>query len=311
MRYKKLDSSLLRYFYEKFSPKTRENIKNILGANGHAAGYIDYFKAYDHARGKKRADIVVGDVVDVLKKSEVDSLMGRKCLEFGCGYVPTELLIYKLLGAAEVAGADYNAIANFKQLGKALALSDKTILIDSLAQFEDVNIIRRNVESLMDDIQNNSLCLVDNIKYLAPLDLTVRKIDSSFDFIHSVSVLEHISKKDIQKIMENLSYSLSENGVMIHEIDLRDHRDQVKRPFDFYSLRTDYVENRDADKRGNRILSCEWLDILNSVPGFKLSIVEENTLPVALLPKKMLNIFDSYTHQELATSRLVVKMDRI
>ena len=49
---------MLRTIYELFPPRARVRIKAFLGSEGHKSSWIDTLKARDHARGKKRLDVI-------------------------------------------------------------------------------------------------------------------------------------------------------------------------------------------------------------------------------------------------------------
>ena len=111
--------TLLRVLYELFPPKVRERIKTILAASGHGSSRFDGIKAKDHALGKKRLDRVAERMVAVLHQAGIASLEGKSCLEFGAGYVPSELLVFYLLGGVNLAATDYNPIARLDRLALA------------------------------------------------------------------------------------------------------------------------------------------------------------------------------------------------
>ncbi len=268
----------LRRIYELFPPRMRERIKLVLGAHGHGRSGLDGLKARDHARGKKRLDRVALALASTMRDAGVTSLRGLSCLEFGAGYVPSEVLVFHLLGARRVMATDYNAIAQLPQLAVAARAANRADTLAILAPFADgVDIEQRLDEILKGDTKNF-------IAYAAPHDMSTAPILPAFDFIHSVSVFEHLPVPRVPPILDNLARSLAAGGRMISEIDLRDHRDLDNAPLAFLAPGNDYDPVRDADLRGNRLMRGEWLALFGAQPDLATRPIYEKNMERRFLP---------------------------
>ena len=277
--------SLLRTVYEMFPPRMRERIKLALGAHGHGQSGLDGLKARDHAGGKKRLDRVAQALTAVMAQAGVTSLRGLSCLEFGAGYVPTEALVFHLLGARRAVATDYNAIAQLPQLVTAARAADRARVLALLSPYAD----GVDVEQRLDAIVKGGLdqarkAIAAAIAYDAPHDMSRAPLSPPFDFIHSLSVFEHLPVPQAAPILFNLAASLAAGGLMITEIDLRDHRDLDGAPLAFLSPGDDYDQAADSDRRGNRLRRSEWLALFAQQAPLATRQVYEKTLDRRFLP---------------------------
>lgn len=300
--------TVLRQIYELFSPRMREQIKLLLNAHGHGQSRLDGLKARDHARGKKRLDRVAEALTAVLAQAGVTSLRGLSCLEFGAGYVPTEALVFHLLGAARSVATDYNAIAQFDHLVMAARTADRARVLSLLSPYADgVDLEERLDCILASDPETARHIIAERISYLAPHDMSAQALSPPFDFIHSVSVFEHLPVPLAPPILDNLVHSLAADGLMITEIDLRDHRDLEKAPLAFLSARDDYNPDTDFDRRGNRLRCSAWLamfarqSLITTRPIYQRKM-EERFLPDGISPEEIEDVLTSWVG--LASVRL-------
>jgi len=95
------------------------------------------------------------------------------------------------------------------------------------------------------------------IKFIAG-DINSIKISQKFDFIYTTSVLEHLKKPE--DVLNSLSKLLSENGLIYHSIDLRDHYN-FSEPFLFYKYSSwvwDKLLTREGVSYTNRLRWHDW-----------------------------------------------------
>ena len=85
----------------------------------------------------------------------------------------------------------------------------------------------------------------------------------TFDFIHSISVLEHVA--DPEATARKMADLLRPGGHMYHSIDFRDHRN-FGRPLDFLELTEEQYRPIATE---NRIRASDWVGILTK-SGFKI-----------------------------------------
>jgi SAM-dependent methyltransferase len=238
---------MLRTIYDKLPPRLRLALKGLLARNGHGKHFLDGFEARRLAKTKKRLAVVAPKIGRRLALAEIKTLVGKRCMEFGCGMVPTELVCYWMMGARQLVAVDYNRIARLKLLPRHEGFHPSMI------------------------------------DYRAPIDMSLANIPG-FDFIHSESVLEHISPQDVPAVLRNLAASLEPGGLMIHSIDLRDHLDPTNAP---YSFLTDpaYNPSYDFDARGNRLRRSEWIAEFDALGGISTTYHHEVATPGRPIPQ--------------------------
>ena len=277
---------MLRTVYELFPPRMREKIKLALKAHGHAASRLDGLKARDHALGKKRLDHIAEATTRVMAGAGVTSLRGLSCLEFGAGYVPTEALIFHLLGARSSVATDYNAIAHFDHLVTAARAAERSRVLDLLGPYADGIDVERRLDFIVrTEPADANAYIAKHIAYVAPYDMSKAPISPPFDFIHSISVFEHLPVELAGTILTNLIGSLVPGGKMISEIDLRDHRDLEGAPLAFLSKADDYNQAIDFDLRGNALRRSDWLEMFEKQDGVMTHQIYEKVLSRVFLPK--------------------------
>src|SRR5438132_1395667 len=114
---------MLRFLYDRMPPHLRATAKALLASTGHKASFLDPLRARNLARRHKHYSVIAPKLERRLALANLSSLSGLKCMEFGCGLLPTELTYFWRLGAKQLVAVDYNRIAQFKYL--RLALSDE------------------------------------------------------------------------------------------------------------------------------------------------------------------------------------------
>ena len=237
---------MLRLLYEYVPLRVRQVAKALVGRSGHRQHFLDPIRARHLARTKKRMDIVSAKMAHRLSLANITSLEGKRCMEFGCGMVPTELVYFWTLGASGLVAVDYNRIARFNNLPRPAGFR------------------------------------VACIEYKAPFDMSKEYL-AGLDLIHSESVLEHVAPWEVAPLLENLAKSLAPNGVMIHSIDLRDHLDPGNSPFRFLDDPS-YDPSMDFDARGNRMRRSDWLTAFADVPGLQTACLREASTPGRTIP---------------------------
>jgi hypothetical protein len=231
---------MLRFMYDRMPPRMRMAAKRLLASTGHRRSLLDPLRGRYQAKTKKHFRAVSRNLDGQFAIAGIGSLQGKHCMEFGAGYIPTELVYYWLRGAMRIVASDYNAIAQFGFLPLAIA-----------------------------DVPDAAKFPINSIEYIAPFDMTKAPIPG-LDFIHSESVFEHISVDDIGPILRNMEASLAPGGVMVHAIDLRDHLDLRDDPMRFLDDPT-YDAGADADARGNRLRKSDWVRLFGELKSVKLS----------------------------------------
>lgn len=166
-----------------------------------------------------------------------------------------------LLGAKSVVTIDINKILEPLALKSAVLAVESDQLFSKLKGYAfSEEALKVRVDSLFAWAKSDSLDYSEFFIYLSPFDLLENKFTHKFDFITSVSVLEHIPKCIVGQFVNKIAEALEYSGQSIHLVDLTDHLDHIGNPLGFLSKDVgDYSDDSDADSRGNRIRAFEWL----------------------------------------------------
>jgi len=289
---------MLRTVYEMFPPRARARIKSLIGAEGHKSSWIDTLKARDHALGKKRLDVIAEAMAAKFHLAGISSLRSKRCLEFGAGNMPSEVLIFDLLGAEQIVATDYNAIARLDMLGDAARAADRPRILAALAPFADGVDLEARLDAV---IKRSRSEVTGNVRYIAPYDMSRAPLEGKFDFINSTSVLEHLPPGNAGDIMANVAASLEKGGEMLHEVDLRDHLDFAA-PLAFLCQQDDYDRARDFDARGNRLRRCDWLTLFAEIRDTSTRLAFERTFDGNEIPPDLSPPWSGLATDELRVS---------
>lgn len=249
-------------------------------------GYVSYYKQYQEWKEK-------------LEKNSI-TFKDKKVLEIGAG---------------SSIGIGYFFLAdNFKfWLGTDLNHNLKTDRRLIKREFRFIKEIFKNFNSNIFDevkIKKDSISFGQrfDFKQLQIADLVENSIER-FNIIISSAVLEHITAGLVEKTIVDLKNCLKTGGLMIHEIDLRDHIN-VANPFNFYR----YSEASWEKLTGKTIFYCnrlrlaDYLKIFNKL-NFKIKFLEVQT---KLLPEKIKinEVFKKYSKEELEVIRVFIILEK-
>lgn len=292
------------------APVIRQKLKLLLKrGSGHGSSKFNNMIATRDANGKCRIDRCAQLFCDYLTASSIEGIGGKRCLEIGTGYVGSGPVVMWLLGAQAVTSIDLN------RLLIVCALKDSIL---SVKKEELFNILRKHVtseESLNNRIRqiyawadSGQEKLPECFSYLAPLDILADEFDTEyFDFIFSISTLEHIPRSIVSQFVEKMASVMVSGGAGLHSIDLTDHFDSKDNPFGFLALKgDDYSDDSDADSRGNRIRGSEWLDVfLRS--RLTADIIMSSNAPRSQLPESLADPFNKMDSDELLRTSILVR----
>ena len=305
-------TNLIYRMYYALPPRTRTKLKTLVGAAGHRRSVLDELRARQHATTKKRLDTIAQGLERLVAKT-LGSLVDRQCLEFGAGYLPTESLFYYLCGAKTIISVDYNRIAHLKFFLTAIDDADMELtrrVAVSLGTPSELFDLR--LAQFRETLAQRDLSRVEAlIGYRAPLDMRHHCFERQIDFAHSVSVLEHIHPADIPAILRNLNSSLKSGGVMVHEIDLRDHLDLSNNPLAFTSCASDYDATSDYDTRGNGLRLSEWLGFFGELKDTVTTYFEQRRLPNSAIPSDISPRYVRYAKEELLVGEVALVTRRL
>jgi SAM-dependent methyltransferase len=136
------------------------------------------------------------------------------------------------------------------------------------------------------------------------LDITEKnlKIDQYYDIIISNAVLEHLPKKLLSRAVNNMYQLLKPNGLMLHQIDLRDHYN-FREPFHFYQysdMQWNYITNLGYFYT-NRLRPSDFISLFRK-NNFKIiytnyELIKEN---INKIRRRIHNSFFKYSNKDLA-----------
>ena len=140
----------------------------------------------------------------------------------------------------------------------------------------------------------NAMYLTDGLKSLEKIK------DNSIDYIFSHSVIEHVRKNELDKLIKEMHRILKSNGIISHNINYKDHLDESLNNLRFSE---ELWESDLFAKSGfytNRIPAVEMHDYFRN-NGFNL--IKENFGQWEKLPlkRKLINVsFKKYSNKELS-----------
>ncbi len=132
------------------------------------------------------------------------------------------------------------------------------------------------------------------------LDITKYKpsLDAKYDLIISNATLEHVPLSKIPDSISNMYKYLKKNGLMIHQIDFRNHLN-FENPFDFYKYSNKKWELliKNSIFYTNRLRVSDFEELFKK-NNFKILIKEQT---YSILPKKIHVDLKNYTNNSLRT----------
>ena len=296
--------------YFSMPPAIRQKLRVLLkGAAGHRSSIFNNLIATRDARGKCRIDRCARLFCDYLTASGITGIEGRRCLEIGTGTVGSSPVVMWLLGAKAVTSVDLNRLLVVDALKESVLPVEKTELFSILQKHvkseESLDSRINQIYAWAESKQDN---LPDYFSYRAPFDILTCKCDEDFDFVFSVSTLEHIPRSIVSQFVEKMVSILANGALGMHYIDLKDHFDSEANPLGFLALQgADYSDDSDADSRGNRIRGSEWLDIF-SRSGLTAEVVLSSRAPRAHLPERLACPFNGMDERELLLTSVLVRI---
>ncbi len=230
-------------------------------------------------------------MVQGVKKEYPDfRLTNKNVLEVGSGQFLSHPLGLKILGAREVISIDL-----FRQFNqKAAMLSFQQNVMAKKIFCGEVHSGDYNQAIQQIQKSNLDLGLLEDIgiKYIAPMKLLDYSNHEDFELVISYTTLEHIPPNDIPLLFEKSVELLKKDGVFCHFIDLEDHKDSEKNPFEF--LQYSNWTNLNCFSRGNRMRPSEWKDLLDKIDNIEYKFTYVLERDKDLLPKSIEKISDNY-----------------
>lgn len=269
-------------------------------------------KAKSLANSSKRLDLCAAQIAHLLHIADDVTLENKVCVELGSGWVLTHAVVFYLLGAKKIIATDVFPYFQPDSLAHAIKISEPYIIRDILSPFSDHEVLRSRLDKLL-SIESFSLDSLNelNIEYIAPIDFINTSLKTDYDFVCSLSVLEHVPVNEIDLLLKNLSLNLTQNGTMIHAIHLEDHKDFKDKPFEFLSCSEKEFTKAVQNQRGNRIRKSGWDNIFHSIKALECKMLYERLRSDKELPK-LINPSITYENvEDLKTSHMAVQCVKI
>jgi len=193
---------------------------NVFGQLPMEAQEVFVQKTYEFMQQRNNTSVCALQVFKKFYREAIQygvDINNSSILEIGAGKPLGTGIFWNFAGAKK-----YTSIDKFEQIN----LTDlwmqrfETILSMNLFYPEDFKI-----ESLVKKNGGQYIINEDKIRLIQG-SFEEHPIEESFDFIYSGAVLEHVT--NIEKILRKMYDVLSDDGIMIHAIDLREHHTHLR-----------------------------------------------------------------------------------
>lgn len=246
-----------------------------------------------------------GDFCKKLKKAHI-SFKNKNILEIGSGSSIGWGYIFVLLGAKNYTSSDKNRSANMSQK----SVKEEKKLIKKLEKKYRKKILGNYVK-----LQDNKIILITKKLNFKVLDITADKLKTKlkYDLIISNAVFEHLPKEKVDKTIKNMRNLLKKNGLMFHQIDLRDHFN-LNRQFNFYEYSGKEwlnLTNRSFFYT-NRLRQSDYASLFIK-NGFKIIYkkTKMSKINIKKLREKIDKTFLRYSDRELRTIDLTIALKKL
>ena len=198
---------------------------------------------------------------------------GARCMEIGTGWIPVLPVCLLRDGAAQCITLDLNRHLDEK-LTRRFAGNNEALAID----------------------------------YRAPADATATGLpDNSVDVVFSNSVLEHVPREIILRMMQETRRILRPGGIAVHSVGCNDHYrhfDKTISPVNYlrYSDRQWRLWNNDLQYQ-NRLRPQDFLEIVRQA-GLEIVMKKSNSIPEAIKDLPIADEFRRYSPEQLAAVSL-------
>jgi len=291
-------------------PVIRQKLKLLLKrGSGHESSKFNKMIATRDANGKCRIDRCAQLFSNYLTASNVAGMEGRRCLEIGTGYVGSSPIVMWLLGAQAITSIDLNRLLIPDALKESiLSVEGKELFCILRKHVTSEESLSNRIDQIYAWADSEQEKLPEYFSYLAPFDILADQFDTEdFDFIFSISTLEHIPRSIVSQFVEKMMSVMASGGAGLHSIDLTDHFDSKDNPFCFLALKgDDYSEDSDADSRGNRIRGSEWLDVFVR-SGLAADIVMSSNASRSQLPEVLASPFKEMEVEDILRTSILVR----
>lgn len=237
------------------------------------------------------------------------NLKGCNALEIGTGKFFVCALGLYVCGCSNVISID-----KYKQLlpsAMKLAMSKPVLARRFLSKHvTHDDFMKRLLELSQTDYDMEKLEKL-GIKYRAPYDLAdCAEFQNAFEFVFSYTVFEHVPPSEINTLLKASIDALKPGGFCMHFVDLEDHYDNNKKPFEFLSTGVEWSEEK-IFSRGNRLRFSQWKRILGEHQNIDWRFPYIAIRHDASLPSLIDNLVEYKDEEDLRTTAFVAIGKRI
>ena len=232
--------------------------------NNTSEANVDTFAAAERHRSFDSMSSILSWLLTLTKSEFANfSLEGARALEVGAGKFLVHPMGLHIVGCAEVIATDVER--QFVPAAAKLAMSNPVVARRLLSPHVDHDDFTRRLQQLDQTGYDLAALKQLGITYRAPTDLREFASEkSSFDFIYSYTVFEHVRPLEIRDLITDTTALLKPGGVCTHFIDLEDHQNAKSDPFEFLAAQPDERGDWAEFDRGNRLRYSTWLDLLKT-----------------------------------------------
>jgi len=257
-------------------------------------GYAVWQKLNIFKHGQMEAPTYALDVFErhFVRSRLANGVGGFVALEVGPGDTLFSAVIAKVFGASKIYLVDIGQfaradIAPYQRLVHELAKRHGECAVDGIAECKSLD----------------ALLVVCNAEYLTAGVASFQQIpDHSVDFIFSQATLEHIRRREFNRLITEMRRVLKPDGVCSHEVDLKDHLGGKLDNLRFSERMWESNFMAHSGFYTNRIRFREMLGRF-SAGGFRYEVVRTGTFPRIPTPRsRMARQFRNLTDRDLCVS---------
>jgi Methyltransferase domain len=225
------------------------------------------------------------------------------------------VVILERLTLAQNGTREIQTIDLFRYIRQDMVEKDVSVLLDNWGKFG----LEKAARGLRREIEIDELLALTGINYEAPVDVTKVHRDGEFDFVYSITVLEHVPGGLLPGIVEACHRLLKPEGMSYHVVTPADHFSwsvggMGLPPFNYVKY-ADRVFNSLYNPRiahQNRWRCSQYLELFSRV-GFEVVNLERDVCEdrLAVLDRmKLAPQFRVFDRKDLGTEQFYVLLRR-
>ncbi len=150
----------------------------------------------------------------------------KTALEIGTGYSIMAPVVLSLIGIEKIVTVDITRDVSFKYFKKQIVHLDIPDIKNRLTEISEysASVLDKKIKVLQNANTIEDVFKVCNITYIPKYTFdTIAKECSTFDYIYSQVVLEHVDLDSMNEMFHRFSVWLDNKGISVHTINFIDH----------------------------------------------------------------------------------------